>query len=146
MECGDQGSGTGHFVRYGDHFSPIAACLVCHMQKVSSVQPTRHILQEKYLNQMRDLVLRATSNLDCTVFLFGSRARGVHRRSSDIDIGFSGLNESSFTKMRDHLLSELEDSIIPHHVDLVNIDTAPREFRDVALKEVIVWKQSSRAS
>ena len=104
------------------------------------------ILEEKYLNQMRDLVLKATSSLDCTVFLFGSRARGAHRRSSDIDIGFSGLSESSFTKMRDQLLSELEDSIIPHHVDLVNIDTVPREFRDVALKEVIVWKQSSHAS
>jgi predicted nucleotidyltransferase len=105
-----------------------------------------HTIELKYLNQMRDLVLRVTSNLDCTIFLFGSRARGVHRRSSDIDIGFSGLSESAFTKARDRLLSELEESIIPHHVDLVNIDTAPSNFRDVAMKEVIIWKQSSRAN
>ncbi|MBK5275030.1 MAG: nucleotidyltransferase domain-containing protein [Desulfuromonadales bacterium] len=105
-----------------------------------------HTIDSNYLNQMRDLVLRVTDNLDCTIFLFGSRARGVHRRSSDIDIGFSGLSESVFTKTRDRLLSELEESVIPHHVDLVNIDTAPSDFRDVAMKEVIIWKQSSRAN
>jgi predicted nucleotidyltransferase len=100
----------------------------------------------KYLNHMRDLVLRVTSDLDCTIFLFGSRARGVHRRSSDVDIGFSGLAEPVFTRARDLLLSELEESVIPHHVDVVNIDSAPREFREVAMKEVVIWKQSSRAN
>ncbi|GAC1466865.1 MAG: nucleotidyltransferase domain-containing protein [Desulfuromonadaceae bacterium] len=100
-------------------------------------------IERNYLDQMRDLVLRVTSNLDCTIFLFGSRARGVHRRSSDIDIGFSGLSEQSFTRVRDHLLSELEESVIPHHVDLVNIDTASSYFRAIAMEKVIVWKQSS---
>jgi len=98
--------------------------------------------ESKYLNQMRELVLKVTSNLDCTVFLFGSRVRGVNRRSSDIDIGFSGLSESVFTTIRDRLMSELEESVIPHHVDLVNMDTAPSDFRNVAMKEVVVWKQS----
>jgi len=103
-------------------------------------------LESKYLDQTRELVIKATADLDCTIFLFGSRARGAHRRSSDIDIGFSGLNETMFIKARDRLLSELEESLVPHHVDLVNIDTAPSDFRSVAMKEVIVWKQSSRAS
>ena len=100
----------------------------------------------KYLEQMRDLALRVTANVDCAIFLFGSRARGTHRRSSDIDIGFSGLSDSMFYKIRDKLLSELDESVIPHHVDLVNIDTAPRTFRDIAMAEVIIWKQSSHAN
>lgn len=104
------------------------------------------LTDEKYLNQMRELVLRETSSLDCTIFFFGSRARGEHRRSSDIDIAFSGLSEQAFTKLRDRLLAEIEESLVPHHVDLVNIDTAPSDFRSVAMKEVIVWKRSSRAS
>lgn len=103
-------------------------------------------LESKYLDQTRELVLKATSDLDCTIFLFGSRARGLHRRSSDIDIGFSGLSEAVFVRTRDRLLSELEESLVPHHIDLVNIDTAPSDFRSVATKEVIVWKQSSRAN
>jgi predicted nucleotidyltransferase len=103
----------------------------------------KYATEDSYLSQMRDLVLKATSDLNCTVFLFGSRARGVYRRSSDIDIGFSGLSEPQFTKFRDHLLSELEESVIPHRVDLVNMDTASSDFRNVAMEEVVVWKQSS---
>ena len=101
--------------------------------------------ERNYLDQVRDLVLRATSGLDCTctVFLFGSRAHGIYRRSSDIDIGFSGLSEPLFAKVRGHLLSELDESVIPHYVDLVNFDTAPEDFRKVALEKVIIWKQSS---
>jgi len=99
-----------------------------------------------YLEQVRDLVLRAAFNLDCTVFLFGSRASGVARRSSDIDIGISGLSESEFIRLRDELMAELEESVIPHRVDLVNMDTVTGPFRDVAMKKVIIWKQKSRAS
>ena len=101
---------------------------------------------QDYINQMRDLVLRITSNVDCTVYLFGSRARGMQRRSSDIDIGFSGLDEETFIKIRDILLTELEESIIPHHVDIVNFDNVASSFREIAMTGAIVWKQSSRAN
>jgi len=95
---------------------------------------------------MRKLALKVTENLDCTLFLFGSRARGTERRSSDIDIGISGLDERTFLRTRDRLLSELEESTIPHRVDLVNMDTATPKFKKIAMKEVVVWKQSSRAN
>ena len=99
-------------------------------------------IEDKYLNQMRELVLEVASSLNCTIVLFGSRARGIHHSSSEIDIGFSGLSESLFTRTRDRILSELEESVIPHHVDLVNMDTAAQSFKSVAMKEVVVWKQS----
>lgn len=105
-----------------------------------------HSYQDKYLNQMRKLTLKVTNGLDCTIFLFGSRARGTERRSSDIDIGFSGLDEKTFLRTRDRLLLEFEESIIPHRVDLVNMDTAPPDFKNIAMQEVVVWKQSSRAN
>jgi len=105
-----------------------------------------HSYQDKYLNQMRKLTLKVAKDLDCTIFLFGSRARGTERRSSDIDIGFSGLDEKTFLRTRDRLLSEFEESIIPHRVDLVNMDTAPQDFKNIAMQEVVVWKQSSRAN
>lgn len=55
-------------------------------------------VEQDNLDQMRDLVVRVTSGLDCTVFLFGSRERGEYRRGSDADIDFSGLSELLFTK------------------------------------------------
>ena len=94
---------------------------------------------------MRKLALKVTENLDCTLFLFGSRARGTQRRSSDIDIGFSGLDEKTVLRTRDHLLSELEESTIPHRVDLANMDATTPEFKKIAMQEAVVWKQSSRA-
>ena len=97
--------------------------------------------EEKYLNQTRELVLKITSDLDCSVFLFGSRARNTLRKSSDIDIGFSGLSESTFTRIRDLLLSELEESLIPYHVDLVNFDSVSCDFKAIALREITLWKQ-----
>ena len=101
-------------------------------------------MQDTYLQQTHDIVLRMTSHLDCTIFLFGSRAGGNHRRSSDIDIGVSGLPEPLFAKMRDGLLAELEESMVPHHVDIVDFDTVPADFREVAMRKVEIWKQSSR--
>lgn len=109
---------------------------------MGSSQLHTNTVERNYLEQMRDLVLRVTANLDCTIYLFGSRARGAYRRSSDIDIGFSGLSEPVFDKVRDCLLLELEESVIPHHVDLVNFDTASSAFLDAAMEEVVVWKQS----
>ncbi len=105
-----------------------------------------HPCQDTYLSQMRKLALKVTENLDCTLFLFGSRACGTQRRSSDIDIGISGLDEKTFLRTRDRLLSELEESTIPHRVDLVNMDTAAPGFKTIAMQKVVVWKQSSRAN
>src|SRR5450631_1196002 len=108
--------------------------------KIMATHQRNQTHEQNYLEQARELVLQVTSNLDCTIYLFGSRASGIHRRASDIDIGFSGLSEPLFTKVRDRLLSELEESSIPHHIDLVNFDTAPGDFCKIALKKVIVWK------
>jgi hypothetical protein len=49
--------------------------------------------EQKYLDELRLLTLKAVSGFDCTIHLFGSYMRGTNRRSSDIDIGFSNLDE-----------------------------------------------------
>jgi uncharacterized protein len=103
-------------------------------------------VEQKYTEQMRELVLKITSDIDCTVYLFGSRARNQHRRNSDIDIGFSGIDEALFIRVRDRLLAALEESIIPHHTDIVHFDTASQAFKEIAMTGAIIWKQSSHAN
>jgi predicted nucleotidyltransferase len=103
-------------------------------------------MEDTYLKKAQELVLRETSHLDCTIFLFGSRAGDNHRRSSDIDIGFSGLPAPLFAKIRDNLLAELEESVIPHHVNLVDFDAVPADFRVIAMRKVEIWKQSSHGN
>lgn len=74
------------------------------------------------------------------VFLFGSRASGHERRSSDYDIGIYTGNQvplSTIAKIK----GELEDHPIPVNVDIVDFSTASSEFKKLALKEIQLWNR-----
>jgi len=90
--------------------------------------------------QLRALVLSAAADLACEIFLFGSRAQKRTRRSSDFDIGVQGLSAREFRVLKERIEESVEESSIPHEVDVVDFDRAPEPFRSVALKERKVWK------
>lgn len=99
--------------------------------------------EKKYLEELRTLVLKLVADVNCNIYLFGSYVFGKQRRVSDFDIGFSGMDTKLFLAVRDKLLDELETSIIPNHVDIIHFDEASEEFKTIALKGAIQWKQSS---
>ncbi len=55
------------------------------------------------------------------VFVFGSRAKGTYKQSSDIDLAImnEGVKDTFIRKMK----SDFEDSSLPYTVDLVNYPT-----------------------
>ena len=55
------------------------------------------------------------------VILFGSRAKGVFHKGSDIDLAIDNSN-ISFKTLRD-IKSDFEESSLPYRVDLLNIKT-----------------------
>lgn len=59
--------------------------------------------------------------------LFGSRALGTHRESSDIDIALKG--DISPTLIA-HLKEELEDSTLPYFCDILDYERAPQELKE----------------
>ena len=75
---------------------------------------------------------------DCTIYLFGSRARGKHHPGSDIDLALD--NEE---KIKRHLigdiLEELEETSIPFKIDLVDIKSVSESMREQIEKEKEVW-------
>lgn len=74
------------------------------------------------------------------VFLFGSRAMGQVRPSSDYDIGLYGGRKvplSVIAKMKD----ELEEYPIPVDIDFVDFASVSDEFKRLALKEIKVWNK-----
>lgn len=74
------------------------------------------------------------------VFLFGSRASGHEKSSSDYDIGIYTGNPvplATIAKIKD----ELEDHPIPVDVDIVDFSTVSSEFKRIALKEIQLWNQ-----
>lgn len=59
--------------------------------------------------------------------LFGSRALGTHKESSDIDIALKGdITPTLLT----HLKEELEDSTLPYFCDILDYERAPQELKE----------------
>lgn len=73
------------------------------------------------------------------IYLFGSRARGNHTESSDIDLALDvGHTISSLEIERaKNTLSALN---IPQKIDIVDLHTIPNDLRTTILKEGILWK------
>lgn len=72
------------------------------------------------------------------VFLFGSAASGSITRSSDIDIGLLSkhtIDRDIISRMQD----EIEESIVPFKIDIVDFQDVSKEFREYAMKRKIKW-------
>lgn len=96
--------------------------------------------EAEFERRLRDIVLGAASGMACEIFLFGSRAQKRTRRSSDFDIGIRGLSEREFRVLKERVVQAVEESSIPHEVDVVDFDRALEPFRSVAQRERVVWK------
>jgi len=96
--------------------------------------------QTKYLNTVKTLALKHIPNDEYAVFLFGSWARNKQSGGSDLDIGVLG-NKPLPARIKFELELELEESIVPYNVDIVDFSQVDETFRRVALKDIIVWNR-----
>jgi predicted nucleotidyltransferase len=79
---------------------------------------------------------------DLKVFLFGSRARGTHKRYSDLDLAFKSKDKDLDSKLY-QLKEELEESSIPLKIDLVNWDNIIQDYLPQIKKQKIpFWDKS----
>jgi len=99
--------------------------------------------EKHYEFLLKEIVLRSSAELQCEVFLFGSRARGEVRRASDFDIGIRGLARADFRLVKRRIEEVVEESIIPHEVDVVDFDDVGERFKPEALRRIVVWKSVS---
>ncbi len=90
------------------------------------------------LDEVERLARRTLAGLTYELLLFGSRARGDARASSDIDVGL--LAAAPLPPDRLALLREaLEDSSILFRVDVVDLAAASPTFRERVLTEALPW-------
>jgi predicted nucleotidyltransferase len=90
------------------------------------------------LAEARAIVRRIVGPFPVRVFLFGSRARGTSRVTSDIDIAIlptGPVPPSLVPELRD----ALEESLIPYHVDVVDLSRVEASFRAKVLSEGQPW-------
>jgi predicted nucleotidyltransferase len=101
----------------------------------------RSKMKNKYLNIAKKIIL---SHLNCdevNVFLFGSRVRNDSRRNADMDIGLlakKAIDQRTIRKITD----DLQDSLVPYHFDLIDFSKVNENFKNIALKEIIIWNKA----
>lgn len=75
---------------------------------------------------------------EAKIYLFGSRARGTHKVTSDIDLAIdAGRSLSSLELARARNIIEALN--IPQPVDIVDLCSVPHEMRKIILNEGILW-------
>ncbi len=73
-------------------------------------------LEDAHWSILRTILLRPLTESGCSVFIFGSRARGDFQPFSDLDILIEGAANSSRLSS---ISEKLEESNLPFRVDLV---------------------------
>ena len=95
-------------------------------------------IESTYLNQARRIVLKRLKGYNVNVYLFGSHARGDHHHTSDIDVAimpFEPLRHGLLSEIRE----ELDESNIPHPVEIIDLSSAPQDFTRKVMQEGISW-------
>ncbi|MFQ6017240.1 MAG: nucleotidyltransferase family protein [Kiloniellaceae bacterium] len=94
---------------------------------------------DAYLDRVRRIVLDALAGYAVKVYLFGSRASGPARRTSDVDVAVDP-HEPLPPRVLADLREALEESTIPYFVDVVDLSTVDADFRRHVLSEAVPWK------
>ena len=94
--------------------------------------------QDRYLDQIKTILTHALCDRKYQVYLFGSRATGQHRATSDFDVAV--LAPERISEELSLAREMLEQSNIPLKVDLIELSTASRELVGQAEQErVLLW-------
>jgi predicted nucleotidyltransferase len=98
-----------------------------------------------YIDIVKQIVLKHIPKDNFAVFLFGSRAVGNAKPLSDIDIGILGL-EPLPTIIKVDLESDLEESIVPYKIDLIDFYQVDKDFKKEALNTIQIWNYPKNIS
>jgi len=90
------------------------------------------------LERVRAIVTRCLRDYNVSVYLFGSYARRMMRRGSDIDVAIDPLEQLPVDVLP-RLRETLEESTIPQRVDLIDLSETSPAFRDAVRQQGIKW-------
>ena len=91
-----------------------------------------------YIDIVKQIVLKHVPKNEFAVFLFGSRAASNSNSLSDIDVGIMGTEPLPTLIMAD-LGSDLEESIVPFKIDLIDFYQVDKTFKNEALSSIQIW-------
>lgn len=95
-------------------------------------------VQDRYLEEVRRIVLNRLSGQDVGVWLFGSFAHGQPDRASDIDVAIDP-RDALAPGVLARIEADLEASTVPYFVQIVNLAETGPAFREAVRREGIAW-------
>ena len=95
-------------------------------------------MKRDYLDIVKNIVLKHVPQNEFAVFLFGSRAVGNASSLSDIDVGILGTRPLPYI-IKGNLESDLDESIVPFKIDLIDFYQVDEVFKNEALSSVEIW-------
>ena len=76
---------------------------------------------------------------DTKIYIFGSRATGKHRESSDVDIALDNKQ-----KIHRHTISQIKDAIkaidMPYGIDVVDLNSVSEVLKEQIERDLVLWK------
>ena len=97
------------------------------------------MIEEKYLEKIKDIINNNLDNTNLKIFIFGSSLEKKH--FGDLDLGIIG--EIKDNKIPD-LKEKFKESDLPYFVDVVDFNKVSKEFKDNVFNNKILWlKQQS---
>lgn len=92
------------------------------------------MLNKKYQNQIKNTILKHFAG-NVKIFIFGSSVES--KKFSDVDVGIigKGVDKSKLSLIRE----ELENSLIPYEIDLIDFNEVDEKFKEKVFKGKIVW-------
>jgi uncharacterized protein len=93
-----------------------------------------------YMDRIRTIIFDEIGDRQIRVFLFGSRTGQNSRPASDVDIALLGPTRLDRPWLAD-LRDRLEESTVPYHVDIVDMNVVKEDFRKAVLPGALEWKR-----
>jgi len=108
----------------------IVSYVYCIVRKINRTS----MLKGRYKNKILSIINQYIPG--CTVYLFGSRARDDAHTSSDIDLAFDAGKKIEF-RILCKIKEELEDTIIPFFIDVIDVHDVDDKFLQEIKKSFI---------
>ena len=92
------------------------------LKEKSSQQTVFLHIDEKHLSIIVSIIKSITELNDCPVYFYGSRIQGKSVKFSDVDIAIDYNGNFLPEKIKIHISSLLENSLLPYTVDIIDIN------------------------
>ncbi len=93
-------------------------------------------MHKKYKKELLSIIHKHVPS--CTVYLFGSRARDSHQSGADIDLALDAGKKIGLDPILD-IKADIEETTLPLFVDVIDMHTIDKDFKEEILKDGIVW-------